>query len=260
MPTRPPNPNNPAFVNAHAEQSIDAPPAPHPPLDQGARRARKHGLRKGIIAIGLLLLIGTSVAGGIMYINRTPATPIEHADIGECVTNPSGTSPRQVSCSRNDAAYQVTGRAASTEDCATIAGTEAAYINEDAYLCLAPADFDQSREVNTIVADDCLIFEDIPEEKKETMATPWIKKPWEEQKEAVRSDCISGSYPVLAVINGIRQSRMDGKACTDAGVEADSVYGLSLARFHTPDHKPSPAELMRSTPYDLAFCMGKQNS
>ena len=175
------------------------------------------------------------------------------------MTNPSGTSPRQVSCNRNDAAYQVTGRAAGTEECATIAGTEAAYINEDTYLCLAPTEFDQSREVNTIVAGDCLIFEDIPEEKKETMATPWVKKPREDQKEAVRSDCVSGSYPVLAVINGIRQSSMDGKACTDAGVEADSVYGLSLVRFHTPDHKPSPAELMRSTPYDLAFCMGKQN-
>lgn len=107
-----------------------------------------------------------------MYINRTPATPIEHADIGECVTNPSGTSPRQVNCSNSDATYQVTGRTASTEDCATIAGTEAAYINEDTYLCLAPTEFDQSREVNTIVAGDCLIFEDIPEEKKETMATP----------------------------------------------------------------------------------------
>ena len=107
-----------------------------------------------------------------MYINRTPTIPIEQADIGECVTNPSGTSPRQVSCNRNDAAYQVTGRAAGTEECATIAGTEAAYINEDTYLCLAPTEFDQSREVNTIVAGDCLIFEDIPEEKKETMATP----------------------------------------------------------------------------------------
>ena len=64
------------------------------------------------------------------------------------------------------------GRAAGTEECATIAGTEAANINEDTYLCLAPTEFDQSREVNTIVAGDCLIFEDIPEEKKETMATP----------------------------------------------------------------------------------------
>ena len=173
IPTPSPGPDNPAFDNARTgQQGDDASPAPLLTPDQERSRVRKHRRRKGIIATISLALISIAAVGGLMYINRKPTIPIEQADIGECVTNPSGTSPRQVSCNRNDAAYQVTGRAAGTEECATIAGTEAAYINEDTYLCLAPTEFDQSREVNTIVAGDCLIFEDIPEEKKETMATP----------------------------------------------------------------------------------------
>ncbi|MDO4899335.1 hypothetical protein [Actinomyces sp.] len=157
-----------------------------------------------VMAVLVITVVGAGIGIGAIVVGlaRNRPLPATQASRGQCIQDPEGKEADKVymaDCESANAAYMVTAEAGT--DCKTVEGTTTTFQG----LCLIGLDEEPSRSLVAVQAGDCLSIETTSEE-------------------ATVSECTSGTYPVLLVLNNVSYfdlstlagMRPEGDACSAA--------------------------------------------
>lgn len=195
--------------------------APPPPVRP---RRRRTGLILVLVAAGVLLVAG-AVATGLAIADRS----LGAAAAGDCLHYDAARQTfERRDCGAADADSTVLGVTDSTRQCVDVVGTTRTVEANEKVLCIGEKDADPTKAVNGAKVGDCLTVRG---------------------ENGERTDCVSGSRPVLAILKDQLRSMGGGadlayKCAESEG--AERVYGWTLEAV-----PPSPVGR-----YDLVFCLG----
>ena len=213
-------------------------PAPRPGSQSSPPPARSRSKRAALVGVLVFALVAAA-AVGIVRTFLHKSIPAKQAAAGQCIQDPEKhDEPVVTDCDSDDAAYRVSAPAGST--CTQVPGTTTVYET----MCLVDTKEDPATVLSSAKVGDCLDID----------ATG---------KQAAISECTSGTYPILMVLNDVgefdtKSSTFVQDACQKAGVDAgayDSMYAWAFGR--------SLSSIEASTnvvqTYDYAFCLGHPN-
>ena len=248
------------------------PQPPHPP-EATRRKGRRTTLIISsvlvatlLVTIGVLTLFYRSSSPSPSH-SPSPTIELPQAEAGQCVTDPSHGNGMVVDCSSDHAKYRLLARAERLNDCAAVAGAESAYADystkhetgEDLIWCMSRADSDLSQEINTIAAGDCVTVQEKPDDGEDDG----------DNVTALRSECVSGTYPVQDVEQGVSRTfsnnngSLSALACTKTRGTTETAVGWSLERIIPPKGDPGARHRFEiafaKDKYDLLLCLGPQN-
>lgn len=227
-----------------------------PSPDRQRIEATKRRTRRIMIAVVACLVVLAAVPVTLIVILANQPPGINEAQVDQCVSDPSDGSGRVVGCESPRAVYRVVSLAEHTGECASVAGAETIYYDKGFVLCLAPVDVDLAEEINTITAGECVALTEDPTATPSTDGTTGTK--------AIRSACVTGAYPVIAVARRTTPTLMSGsdvpgiEVCGPKKALVTQVYSWRLEKIIPPDGDVLGIESHGVNSFDVSLCLGTQ--